>query len=533
MLLCSHAGESGGIRRSGSFEVGVVNMARATTVICNFYCDSVSLMQLSATLTKLSGVEQASASMATANIISLLKEAGLLAGTIEAGPNDLLIALQGDEVALDHAMTVAGAALNQASAPVAGTRGPRRMTPHSIEMGLEDVTPANLVLISTPGVYAAAEAFKTVRLGLKVMVFSDNESLQDEVALKRYARDHDLMVMGPDCGTAIINGIPLAFANVVRRGEIGVVAASGTGFQQVTGLIDRLGKGIARAIGTGGHDLHKEVGGITMLQGIAVLATDPATTVIVLIISKPPAPDVARRVLKEAEQAGKPVVVNFLGADLADIKGRNLYAVKTLEDAAVTAVALSDGRPPDSAAVNSTPASAMPPFSPTQRFVRGLYSVAHSAMRLHFFSPKHWGRSIRIRPGIPLCDPVLPGRCMSGWQCVAGAGQLEFYRQCRTHRSVGKRIARYRADRASSQAALINELEADQVRWAITADQDVAVKAVMAGLPPGAWEEPEQGCGCQVAETVHTMPATKAAFRLIIKREERPQGDLFEKATEP
>jgi len=114
-----------------------------------------------------------------------------------------------------------------------------------------------------------------------------------------------------------------------------------------------------------------------------------------------------------------------------------------------------------------------------------------------------------------------------------GAGQLEFYRQCRTRIPVGKRLARYRADSASYQAALINELEADQVRWAITADQDVAVKAVIAGLPPEAWQEPEQGCGYQVAEAVHTMNQTKAAFRLSIKREERRQPDLFEAPTTP
>lgn len=114
-----------------------------------------------------------------------------------------------------------------------------------------------------------------------------------------------------------------------------------------------------------------------------------------------------------------------------------------------------------------------------------------------------------------------------------GAGPLEFYRQCRARMPVGKRLARYRADSASYQAELINELEADQVRWAITADQDVAVKAVIAGLPPEAWQEPETGCGYQVADAVHTMQATKAAFRLSIKREERPQGDLFEQATGP
>jgi hypothetical protein len=114
-----------------------------------------------------------------------------------------------------------------------------------------------------------------------------------------------------------------------------------------------------------------------------------------------------------------------------------------------------------------------------------------------------------------------------------GAGQLEFYRQCRTRMPGGKRLARYRADSASYQAALINELEADQVGWAITADQDVAVKAVIAGVPTEAWQEPEPGCGYQVADTVHTMQATTAAFRLSIKREARPQGELFDQVTGP
>jgi hypothetical protein len=114
-----------------------------------------------------------------------------------------------------------------------------------------------------------------------------------------------------------------------------------------------------------------------------------------------------------------------------------------------------------------------------------------------------------------------------------GAGHLAFYRACKARLPQGKRIARYRADSASYQAELVNELEADQVRWAITADQDVAVKAVIAGLSPGAWQEPERGCGYQVAETVHTMNETKVAFRLIIKREERRQRDLFDDDTTP
>jgi succinyl-CoA synthetase alpha subunit len=239
-------------------------------------------------------------------------------------------------------------------------------------MGLEAMPAANLALISTPGDYAAAEATKALRLGLNVMLFSDNVAVEDEIALKRYARAHDLIVMGPDCGTAIIGGLPLGFANVVRQGDIGIVAASGTGLQQVTCLIDRMGAGISQAIGTGGHDLSRDIGGISFLQGLQALAAD-ATTRVIVLISKPPAPEVAAAVLAGARNAGKPVVVNFLGADLRSIAGPGLTLAKTLEDAALAAVALSKGDPQNLLALASAPFDP-PPLAAGQRYIRGLYS---------------------------------------------------------------------------------------------------------------------------------------------------------------
>ena len=190
--------------------------------------------------------------------------------------------------------------------------------------------------------------------------------------MKRYARTHGLVVMGPDCGTAIIGGIPLGFANVVRRGDIGIVAASGTGLQQVTCLIDQLGGGLSQALGTGGHDLHRDVGGITMLQGLEALAGDAATRVIVLI-SKPPAPEVAAHVLESACNTGKPVVVNFLGADPKSLTGAGLIPAKTLEDAALAAVACATGRHRDGLALASNPFVPLRQMA-GQRCVRGLYS---------------------------------------------------------------------------------------------------------------------------------------------------------------
>ncbi len=346
-------------------------MTTASKIIRNFYRDSVSLMQLSSRLARLPGVNQASAIMASPANLALLREAKLLAGVTGAGPNDLLIAVEGQsDAAIAGAMREAEAAFDDKPRTNNGA-GSKREPLRSLEMGIEQAPSANFALISTPGDYAASEALKALHLGLNVMLFSDNVSGEDEIALKRFAMDHGLMVLGPDCGTAILNGVPLGFANVIRRGAIGVVAASGTGLQQVTCLADRLGAGISQAIGTGGHDLSREVGGITMLQGIEALAADKATKVIVLI-SKPPAPEVAERVLAKARATPKHVVVCFLGMDPQTIVGGNLTPVRTLEDAAYAAAALAKGQKPELASPATV--TKLPTLKPGQEYVRGLYS---------------------------------------------------------------------------------------------------------------------------------------------------------------
>lgn len=346
-------------------------MAVSTQVVRSLYRDSVSLMQLSEALSRRPGIERVSAVMATPVNQALLREAGLLDGAVEAGANDLLIVAQGTPDAVKAALDEAQAALSgRPDTPKAGAAAaPSR--PRSLAWAAAEHPSANLVLISTPGDYAAAEARKALNLGLNVMIFSDNVGLASEIALKRLAEERGLLVMGPDCGTAIIDGVPLGFANVVKRGAVGVVGASGTGMQQITCLVDRLGAGISHAIGTGGRDLHHHIGGTSMLRGLKMLAADKATKVIVLV-SKPPAPAVAEKVLAAAAKAGKPVVINFVGADAGDIKGRNLHPAATIEDAAHAAVALLKGRRP--APVTRTPAVRPVHFKPSQRYVRGLYS---------------------------------------------------------------------------------------------------------------------------------------------------------------
>jgi len=249
----------------------------------------------------------------------------------------------------------------------------------SIRMAVARDPAHNFALISVPGDYAAAEAMKALRLGMDVMVFSDNVSPESELALKTYARDRDLMVMGPDCGTAIVNGVPLGFANVVRRGPIGVVGASGTGTQEVTVRIHQLGSGVSQALGTGGHDLAKLIGGISMLHGLAALDADPSTSVIVLV-SKPPAPEVAKQVLAAAAASRKPVVVIFLGADPASITRKGVHGARYLAQAADMAVALAKGSQAIAAPIalandtRRTLRDLARAMAPGQRYVRGIFS---------------------------------------------------------------------------------------------------------------------------------------------------------------
>lgn len=348
-------------------------------IFSNYYRDSVALMQLSDKLQALEGISQASAIMASATNIALLVDSGLLAEAIPPQPNDLLVVIEGRDVdAIQKAHERAEDLLTRTEQGETSP-GEAVIPPQSIQMGVQQENAINLALISTPGAYAAAEALKAMHLGLHVMMFSDNVDQAHERMLKQYSADHDLLFMGPDCGTAIINGIPLGFANVVQRGSIGVVAASGTGLQQVTCLIDRWGGGISQAIGTGGHDLSASVGGVTMQQGIRALAADPHTEVIVLV-SKPPAPEVMERVIAQAQQAGKPVVVQFIGADHTRFQQPGLFGAPTLAAAARVAVSLAKKEavvvPEVTLSANylELARNVRQGFATGQQFIRGLFS---------------------------------------------------------------------------------------------------------------------------------------------------------------
>lgn len=313
-------------------------------VFRNSYRDSVELMQIAAEIESLAGIDRAGLVMATPANRDVLAAAGLVSeATAAAGPNDLVVAVaSSDAGAATQALERAAARL---SGP--GPDGPSdsiRTEARTLADGVAELGTANLALISTPGIYATAEALKALKRGLNVFLFSDNVPVEDEVELKSMARARGLLVMGPDCGTAILDGVPLGFANVVRRGTIGLIGASGTGLQQVSCLIDRYGAGVSQAIGVGGRDLDERVGGTMMLAALERLAADAGTDLIVLI-SKPPSASVAERVLAAARAVGKPVIVNFLGGDPATVTAAGSIPAATFEAAATIASAMALGKP--------------------------------------------------------------------------------------------------------------------------------------------------------------------------------------------
>jgi FdrA protein len=312
----------------------------------NTFRDSVYLMRLSNTVRGFEGVIEAEVIIGTDHNKKFLQSGGLWTEEIEqgAGANDLIIAIKAEsEEKADQAIQ---SALDELNKSVERENLLGEFVPRTFETAIKNFPGANLVLISIPGRYVEREVEQILDAGLSVMIFSDNVTLEAEIALKRKAQGKNLIVMGPDCGTAIINGVPLAFANEVSKGSIGIVAAAGTGLQEVSTLINNSGEGISQGIGTGGRDVKEAVGGISMLMGLEALLKDEETKVVV-IVSKPPDTAVTDKVLAVAKRSKKPVVVNFLGGDLEKVKEAGCFPAVTLKEAAHLAVNLARNKKDD------------------------------------------------------------------------------------------------------------------------------------------------------------------------------------------
>lgn len=331
------------------------------------YYDSIVLMQLQRALSGLPGVLDAGVVMGTEANKHLLAQGDLLALEVQAAtPDDMLIVIKaGDDSAANSALQKIDELL--AARRAGGVEQDYR--PKSLETAAQQLPSAGWALVSVPGRYAAGVAREALRLNKHVFLYSDNVALEDEIELKGIAAGKGLLVMGPDCGTAIVNGVGLGFANKIRRGPIGVVAASGTGLQQVTVRIHQLGGGITHALGTGGRDLSEPVGAVTARQGLDLLDRDPDTRVIVLV-SKPPARVIADQLVAAARRASKPVVVDFIGYATTIRTVDNVHFATSFDETAELAVNLAAASP-ESGKMTGIDRS---PFAPGQRYLRGLFS---------------------------------------------------------------------------------------------------------------------------------------------------------------
>ncbi len=349
------------------------------TVLKGAYYDSVTLMIVSKQINELEGVADSAVVMGSKENKAILEAAGLLTPELSSSTDtDLLISIKARSEtlarkAIEHMKTLLWTLTKKQDARSVSA-------PRSLAQAVEQLKGANLALISVAGKYAAREARKALESGLHVMLFSDNVGMDEEKELKELAKSKGLLLMGPDCGTAIINGVPLAFANVTNRGNIGIVAASGTGLQEVSSLIDRHGCGISQAIGTGGRDVKKGIGGIMFIEALKALKEDKDTHCIVLI-SKPPDDEVLDRIAVEIGNISKPVVGIFIGGDPEQIRRAGAVPASCLEEAALMACNISLGERPEKAgewmadrAKEISDFAAKLSKGKNGRFIRGLYS---------------------------------------------------------------------------------------------------------------------------------------------------------------
>ena len=355
-------------------------MIKRVVVRRNRYFDSVFLMQVAKRIAGQPGFRDASAVLGTEANKKLLAELGYGSGQggelAAAGPNDLVLALEGDAAAVGAVASDPDLWLSRvpASSPEKDTGTPE---PRSLPEAVALRPDCSVAVVSVPGEYAAREARLALREGLNVFLFSSNVSVQDELALKTEAKERGLIVMGPDCGTAFISGAGIGFANAVRRGPIGIIGSTGTGMQEFSSLVHQAGSGISHGIGTGSRDLSDAIGGISTMSAIDALESDQGTKVIT-ILSKPPGAAATARLVDRFQRCSKPVVVCLLGSGAVQ-STRNLRSAATI-DAAVGAAleAAGAGAPADllgeSEPVGEMALAQISKMRPGQLYVRGLFA---------------------------------------------------------------------------------------------------------------------------------------------------------------
>ena len=387
-------------------------MSHRVRLLKDAYVDSVLQMAATRAMREVEGVEWATAAMATPANVAVMEGEGFdLAG---AGANDCVLAARAvDDEAADAALAAGDAALGGGAGQKAATPGATARAPGSLEEAVAQLPDANLAIVSVPGDYAALEAHKALTAGLHVLLFSDNVPVEEEIELKERGSALGRLVMGPGAGTAVLGGCGLGFANAVRRGRVGVVAAAGTGAQEVMCLLDRWGSGVSAVIGVGGRDLSEAVGGRMARVAVSALREDPGTDVI-LLVSKPPFPEVARAVMAEA--GDKPLAAALIGLSESIPVPSTVRLATTLEEGVLLTLELAGGERPDlgAAGLAEAVAAACGTLPEERRLVRGLYSggtLCYEALVLlsgvlgpvHSNTPLRKGWDVPAPPGSHVC----------------------------------------------------------------------------------------------------------------------------------
>ncbi len=424
-------------------------------VLKDTYYDSVLLMRLAGEIGKMPGVGNISVGMGTAMNLDTMREESLLTEEgAAAGPNDLVIALSAESLSVAaEARERYLALLKDSSVPAVADVWP----------SLDSMPPGhgrNLAVISLAGQYAAAEAEKALEMGMNVFMFSDNVPIEEEVKLKTLAAREGLLMMGPDCGLSFIGGVAVGLCSKVRRGEIGLIGACGSGMQEVMNIIHLNGGGVSQAIGVGGRDLSREVGGMTTLAALDLLENDPDTKVIG-IISKPPAKESAEKLYARLRSVKKPVVTQLIHCDSPDAASSGAELSATFEETALRCMALLEGRhytPPDEktrlAALLPRAQAECAKMSHSQRYLRGLYcggSLAEETIALAsgLLGPI-WGNVAFD------AEHMLPDSSVSTANCLIDLGAEEFTLG-RPHVAIDPsiRLERFRQEARDPQTAVI------------------------------------------------------------------------------
>jgi FdrA protein len=347
-------------------------MSMAIKLFRDTYVDSVVQLRAMRAMREVDGVEWASAAMATPANVEILRTEGVEATQVaETSSNDFFLVVRAttDSTAVEALAT--GESAVTPSEPPRSTSELRDVS-HSLRDAVRAQPASNVAVISVPGDYAALAAYQALSADLHVLLFSDNVSIAKEVALKDHALSRGRLLMGPGAGTAVLGGVGLGFANVVKPGPVGVVAAAGTGAQEAMALLDRWGAGVSQVIGVGGRDLSAEVGGRMARAAVSALHEDPATEVI-LFVSKPPAPDVAAKVL--VSTGGKPLVAALIGLDPQFPAPAGVLLADTLESGVTATLgALGIAAPDTTATIGPTFAEVRSRLAPGRRLIRGLFS---------------------------------------------------------------------------------------------------------------------------------------------------------------